>query len=160
MCECKEGTDFSENQCKITTPEGAVISVDSCLVCELKNLWSYGIHTVASCCGHNKVDGIISVEEQDVQKMKKLGYKQYKHLDYMNVDNSFYPKSIERIKKTNMAKRLMKMLLKVFLFLVFIVITPFHWLGYAFEMFHWYYDPYDYKEYWTKSVKRFINIIK
>lgn len=35
MCECKEGTDFSENQCKMTTPEGDVISVDSCLACEL-----------------------------------------------------------------------------------------------------------------------------
>jgi len=50
-------------------------SVDYCLIKEVVNLWSKGIETIESCCGHNKTSGYIAVRSQFIIKMIDLGYK-------------------------------------------------------------------------------------
>ncbi len=70
------------------------ISVDKCIEREVKHLWSFGITTTASCCGHNKADPFISVIEADIPKMKALGYEVQYNNCRPNAQDSFKPKSI------------------------------------------------------------------
>ena len=54
------------------------ISIDDCLVDEIKDLWVKGIHTNSCCCGHkNSVPKHIMVERTDYSRMLDLGYKMY-----------------------------------------------------------------------------------
>lgn len=53
------------------------ISIDTCILQEVKRLWSLGIHTRGCCCGHNKVSGMINVADESIDKMFELGYKEY-----------------------------------------------------------------------------------
>lgn len=67
------------------------VSIDRCLVPEVRKLWGQGVSTRGSCCGHNKKPGYIAVAEEDVPKMKRLGYKSYPH---PNQDCFFYAESV------------------------------------------------------------------
>lgn len=51
-----------------------MICVDACLKDEILNLWSLGISTTGCCCGHNKNLPYIGVIDEDIEKMKELGY--------------------------------------------------------------------------------------
>ena len=53
------------------------VVVDECLKNEVCFLWQNGIRTMGCCCGHNKELGYIQVVEEDIEKMKQLGYIQY-----------------------------------------------------------------------------------
>lgn len=53
------------------------ISIDRCILDEIKHLWSLGIHTRGCCCGHNKVSGMINVADESIGIMFELGYKEY-----------------------------------------------------------------------------------
>jgi hypothetical protein len=55
------------------------IEIDNCLVEEIKDLWSKGIHTTGCCCGHNdsRLRPSIGVQNTDIQKMIDLGYKMF-----------------------------------------------------------------------------------
>jgi len=72
-----------------------IIGIDNCIADEIEFLWRENIQTVASCCGHNKQDGIISVIENDVYKMNELGYIKMKEYN-----NTFYAKTVDRVKQT------------------------------------------------------------
>lgn len=61
--------------------------LDRCIAEEVMRLWMMGIKTTGCCCGHNKVQPYIGVEESDVTKMILMGYKR---IDDLN----FEPKSI------------------------------------------------------------------
>lgn len=76
------------------------ISIDPCLINEVKSLWSKGIRTTGCCCGHGKKHiGYIGVVEEDIPKMKKLGYeKRINELD-LNREDSFIPKTKNDVKK-------------------------------------------------------------
>lgn len=52
------------------------ICVDPCIAEEIQELWSNGITTYGSCCGHNKVDPFVNVDEKDISRMADLGYIQ------------------------------------------------------------------------------------
>lgn len=82
MCNCKDieiGSYDRQTSMKhpFETKRGnnGWVCVDTCLVQEVAELWHLGIKTLESCCGHNKVDGYIAVENDDVEKMIELGYK-------------------------------------------------------------------------------------
>ena len=62
--------------------------IDNCILDELRKLWVLGIITVASCCGHNKINGSIIVAFGCITQMKLLGYVESEKLNW------FYPKSI------------------------------------------------------------------
>lgn len=57
------------------------VCIDICICQEIAELWNSGIPTYESCCGHNKKEGYIMVLEKDIDKMKKLGYKEHKMKD-------------------------------------------------------------------------------
>ena len=48
--------------------------IDLCIAQEITYLWMQGIKTHGCCCGHNKINGFIGVEEEFISKMKELGY--------------------------------------------------------------------------------------
>lgn len=94
MCKCNnvEFGDYS-NMVIIDDDKGNEIQVDKCIADEILHLNNIGIKTIQSCCGHNKNNGFIAVEETCISKMKELGYKEIYNPYYPNSNNSFLPKS-------------------------------------------------------------------
>ena len=62
-----------DNQTELVK-NGRKVGIDNCILKEIQHLWSLGITTVESCCGHNICDGYIAVIEDDILKMNTLGY--------------------------------------------------------------------------------------
>ena len=50
------------------------VSIDLCIVPEILWLWSKGIITHGSCCGHGKQEACVCVDDSSIEKMKELGY--------------------------------------------------------------------------------------
>ncbi len=71
-------------------------TIDRCIAKEIKDLWSKGIQTTASCCGHNTSPGIISVLKEYVGKMKELGYENFGSWanELEEPETHFKPKSV------------------------------------------------------------------
>ncbi|WP_195966823.1 hypothetical protein [Clostridium sp. 1001283B150210_160208_E6] len=86
MCQCVNVT-FGDhtNTVRLKTPQiykdrfpkkqSEYTFMDKCIADEVQYLWSLGIVTMASCCGHNKSDGDIAVCDEFIPKMKELGYE-------------------------------------------------------------------------------------
>ncbi len=54
-----------------------LVTVDNCLVDEIKNLWSLGVETIGNCCGHYTIEmAYIQVKPSSCDKMIELGYEQ------------------------------------------------------------------------------------
>ena len=64
-------------KCNTSDEEKTEVTVDACLADEILELWNQGIHTTGCCCGHGKILGFIGVIDEDIPKMKELGYNQY-----------------------------------------------------------------------------------
>ena len=94
MCNCVNvqfGTfgQPNQNRTAVITCMEKLQEIDNCVLDELKYLWKYHIMTFASCCGHNKTNGSIIVDEAYIGMMKLMGYVQY-----TEEPSWFYPKSI------------------------------------------------------------------
>lgn len=74
--------------------ESKLVAIDKCLLPEILNLWEMGIKTTGCCCGHGKHSAFISVDFDDIQKMKDLGYEVYYNEYRPNDEDSFIPKTI------------------------------------------------------------------
>jgi len=61
--------------CLISLIGKAEIAIDPCIEEEIKFLWSKGIATINSCCGHDKLPPSVVVLEEDELKMRELGYQ-------------------------------------------------------------------------------------
>jgi hypothetical protein len=49
------------------------VCADKCLVPAIKELWKAGFRTIASCCGHGKIEGnIFFVKEQKNEKNNRI----------------------------------------------------------------------------------------
>lgn len=72
------------------------LSIDGCLIAEIRDLWDAGVRTTGCCCGHNVADPFIGVEFDDIEKMKALGYQVAPNPSRPGDEDSFYPKSIRR----------------------------------------------------------------
>ena len=103
MCDCVNVKIGSyDNQVELPRPkcmtgrtEGThsdTICVDKCITEEIKCLWSIGIHTTGCCCGHNIQEGYIGVIEEDIELMKKCGYKVHFNRQDLNDEKNFIPK--------------------------------------------------------------------
>lgn len=68
--------------------------IDNCLVGEIKDLWSKGIQTTASCCGHNIALAVISVIPEHIEKMEALGYEHFCDPKFGPARTHFKPKSV------------------------------------------------------------------
>ena len=88
MCQC--GSDVKmgnyRNQVVLRLPKHYVgqkvwAGIDRCIADEIIKLWNEGITTLGSCCGHNQIKGTICVDDLDIEKMQKLGYKWFKNPD-------------------------------------------------------------------------------
>lgn len=75
------------------------VSIDACLIPEIKKLWRKGIRTTGCCCGHNSIRGYIGVDFDDIEKMKNMGYKVAFNNGRPDDEDSFIPKTEKRTKK-------------------------------------------------------------
>lgn len=66
--------------------------IDRCLVEEIQFLWSKGIVTTGSCCGHGIQQGMINVVESSVEQMMQLGYAKQDVAEGF-CEHTFIPKS-------------------------------------------------------------------
>ena len=64
-----------------------VVYADVCLAIELNELWKRNITTIECCCGHNKENGYIAVNDSDYFRMQELGYEAIP-----DHPNCYYPK--------------------------------------------------------------------
>ena len=99
MCNCKS-KDFGENQVEVIAPDWSnkkTILIDKCILEEIIELWSVGVKTKHCCCGHNNlyIDANVIVDEEDINKMKDLGYENKFNIHQPNKKNYFYLKSVE-----------------------------------------------------------------
>lgn len=63
MIKPKQCCDFGTYECSVPMPiNGRVQDVDLCISHIVAALNAGGVKTVASCCGHGKQNGIISLE--------------------------------------------------------------------------------------------------
>lgn len=72
------------------------LSVDKCLVGELKELWDMGIVTTGCCCGHNNYNPYIGVLPENIPQMKKLGYEVQFNPMRPHDEDQFWPKTVDR----------------------------------------------------------------
>jgi hypothetical protein len=104
MCKCiniEAGT--YENQVELPRPDHMIgqtygsasdtICVDSCLSGEIQLLWELGISTTGCCCGHNYLPPFIGVIDEDIPKMKELGYAVQPNKTDITREDGFKPKS-------------------------------------------------------------------
>ena len=52
------------------------VCIDPCIVSEIEWLWSKGIATYGCCCGHNKQESFVNVDDSNIQQMLGMGYVQ------------------------------------------------------------------------------------
>ncbi|MCK9273343.1 hypothetical protein M0P65_07445 [Candidatus Gracilibacteria bacterium] len=50
------------------------VSIDPCIIEEIKELWNKGIITYGSCCGHNLYESFVNVDESNIEQMLSMGY--------------------------------------------------------------------------------------
>ena len=55
---------------------GSEVCIDPCIYDEICELWSKGIITYGSCCGHNMFESMVNVDDKNIQTMLDLGYIQ------------------------------------------------------------------------------------
>ena len=62
-------------QASVITPQHRLAGIDICILPTIVALWSRGIETVESCCGHGVTKGYIAVVPANVAKMEALGFR-------------------------------------------------------------------------------------
>ncbi len=79
------------------------ICFDACLARELMTLWDLGIITTGCCCGQheggNGKNGYISVENEYIPLMKRLGYVVHINPLHPYDEDSFVPKTFDKKEK-------------------------------------------------------------
>ena len=53
------------------------VTIDTCVVEDVKLLWENGIETYGSCCGHNKAVPMINIDKNRMSTALRLGFKPY-----------------------------------------------------------------------------------
>lgn len=69
------------------------VSIDPCIIKEIQYLWSIGIITYGSCCGHNIFESMVNVDHKNIRQMVDLGYVM-NHEDKTRID-TFRLKSVK-----------------------------------------------------------------
>lgn len=73
--ECER--ECAECSVRVEIPKaGITVTVERCILPELRRLWEQGIVTFCSCCGHGREDGWIAVGPLDRAAMEALGYRE------------------------------------------------------------------------------------
>ena len=103
MCKCN-GVEFGsyDNIVTVTAPpqikNKKAICLDACIAREVQHLWSLGIVTTGSCCGHNKTPDVsfIGVIYDDIEAMKNMGYTVRHNPSRPGDQDSFIPKRLDK----------------------------------------------------------------
>ncbi len=68
------------------------VTIDKCILGEIRKLWVVGIRTTCNCCGHNKIPAMVCVEEESAVKMEEMGYERLPNPSgEMNPDTFYIP---------------------------------------------------------------------
>lgn len=71
MCDCIYGKELTVKAPSWSKKD--TISIDKCIVPIIKILWENGIHTLGSCCGHNKINpSVVLHDDENPTKTIKL----------------------------------------------------------------------------------------
>jgi hypothetical protein len=65
-----------ERKRRLRNALSSTLSIDSCIVENIKSLWRKGIETSGCCCGHNIERAWVTVHQAWYEDMFKLGYEQ------------------------------------------------------------------------------------
>ena len=83
-CHCKDvGFQTYNNTVSMRTPfdlnhrDDRWVTIDACIATEIAYLWNNGVVTLNSCCGHQKTDSNVIVDEACHDLMESLGYSDY-----------------------------------------------------------------------------------
>lgn len=110
MCDCGPEVRIQEYQNTVTVPipphmesyrearekEGLtpLVSIDRCILPEIQDLWSRGIITYGSCCGHNVAASMVNVREEDDSRMVEMGYIRWPYQPEGMCKWTFFMKSV------------------------------------------------------------------
>lgn len=102
MCRCENvpmGSYLNQTEKFIPwyTPEhkNKIVGIDNCLLDEIEYLWSKGVKTLESCCGHNSAWPYICVYSDSIDLMVWLGYEfYYREFNHEFAPQFFKPKSV------------------------------------------------------------------
>lgn len=84
-CECSgvETGSYSA-QVLVLSPWDGAVGIDRCVLPEVTRLWSLGIRTIESCCGHGQAEGYIAVAPEHHEQMSRLGYAPASHAPHVH----------------------------------------------------------------------------
>ena len=75
-------------------PQPKTVAIDKCLLPEVIKLWEMGIKTTGCCCGHGRKGmAFIGVTEENIPRMKRLGYEVRFNECRPSDEDSFVPKT-------------------------------------------------------------------
>lgn len=69
--------DGKEKERRISEGLHPKVCIDPCIVPVIQELWSHGIETLGSCCGHNYWLPYVDVPTEHFDKMYALGFQKY-----------------------------------------------------------------------------------
>ncbi|HEY3494809.1 MAG TPA: hypothetical protein VGK73_08995 [Polyangiaceae bacterium] len=73
--------------------KGVTVQIDSCILAEVTLLWSIGILTLESCCGHGRQQGYLAVYPESSERMLRMGYL----VDETGPDGCFIPRGVDSV---------------------------------------------------------------
>jgi len=101
--KCKK-TKIQEYECEVCSKpffsKDKFICFDKCLSNELFYLWDLGITTTGCCCGGHNIEEIepyIGVIDEDIIKMKDLGYEIKFNKNRPDAQDTFYPQGLNTL---------------------------------------------------------------
>ena len=86
--------DYKVNRQKEGLSPNGTITIDKCIVPEIQWLWNKGIRTYGSCCGHNWVPAFVNVHDDDIERMKAMGYMVWYNPCGVNREDAFLLKTV------------------------------------------------------------------
>lgn len=85
-----------DNAVAIQAPWGELITLDICVIPEIKWLWDNGVRTTGSCCGHgDRSLAVICADDNSQSKMEKLGYKPHPKAPHCYISKTAPPPAEE-----------------------------------------------------------------
>lgn len=86
-CSCPPSVEMGsyDRQITVNAPNGARVGIDVCIHPDIERLWSLGVMTIESCCGHGRTAGYIAVDKRSAAIMRALGFKTDPRTDNLNI---------------------------------------------------------------------------
>lgn len=66
---------WSYREARVRAGLSPTVTVDRCILPEIRRLWAQGVRTLGCCCGHGRQPGMINVNPEDMPAMIAMGYR-------------------------------------------------------------------------------------